>query len=128
MNLISDERGVVVDWLARLILGLAVAGVLVFDSGSLVVNYVGLDSTADDIANILATDISSGDLSTQFTLENRAKELAGDAGARVVGIGIDPQGVLDLRLKRKANTLVVRYIGPLKEWTVATAKARASTK
>ena len=129
MKRLGDERGVILNWFARIAVGFVVMGVVLFDAGSIVVNYVGLDSTADDIVNSLATEIagSSGRPSPQ-TLDDAARALARDAGARVVGVGIDPAGTLHLRLKRKANTLVVSRVDALAKWGKATAEAQASTE
>jgi hypothetical protein len=129
MRRLADERGVILNWFARIAVGFVVIGVGLFDGGSIVVNYVGLDSTADDIVHSLATDIaaSSGEPSPQM-LADDAKALARDADARVVSVSIDDAGELHLGLKRTANTLVVSRIDALAKWANATAEAQASTE
>ena len=60
MNL-SDERGILVSWLVKLLLGLAIAGLLLFEVGAIAVNTFTLSSSANDIAiAALALGPSSG--------------------------------------------------------------------
>src|SRR5688572_31019160 len=56
---ISNERGVIISWLVKLVLTLAVIGVIVFDFGSIAVNYFTLDSAADDAAVALSLAIDT---------------------------------------------------------------------
>jgi hypothetical protein len=123
-----DERGVIATWMARIVLSFAIVAVLLFDAGAIVVNYVGLESTTRDVANSLARDIVNtrpAPNSSELTLS--AKALTRSAGARLVSVSIDPQGILHLRTKRSANTLVVSRLEALQRWGEATATARAST-
>ncbi len=137
-----DETGVVFNWLVKLILGLAIGGVILFDAGSIAVNFFGLDSAADEVANTLATEIASGQLSeaeartlqtcsrrsvaTPLCSEVRAKTREYDA--RIVEVILDLQGEIKVRLRRTADTLLVQRIGPIEDWATATAEGRASTQ
>jgi hypothetical protein len=128
MRALRDERGVIVSWIAKLVAGLAVGSVVLFDAGAIAVNYVGLDSTAEDIANALSADVAgAGAPVSSAQLEASAAEAARAAGARVVRVEIDPQGFLHLRLKRAAKTLLASNIDSLRKWTRATATATAAT-
>jgi hypothetical protein len=128
MRLYGDERGVILSWFAKVAVVWAVIGVLLFDAGSMVVNYVGLDSTADDIANSLAVDIAAnGGEVNPVAVTDAAKVLARDAGARLKQAEVDSEGVLHIRLRRSARTLFASRIEGLRPWAEATATARAST-
>lgn len=116
-------------WIIRLVLAFAVVAVILFDAGSIVVNFFTLDSKADEIAVALATSVTNDELATNNpgAIEDAAKSLAGDAGARLVNARIDPAGVIRVRLRRTADTLIVGRVPQLEQWTKATADARAGS-
>ena len=121
----SDERGIILGWFAKLALGFVLVGLVIFDGGSILVNFFTLDSTADEIAIELTTDAGSGAL-TLTELEPRARTLAAEAGARLVSVSID-NNIVYITLRRRAKTLIVGRIGPIKDWARATADGQAGT-
>lgn len=119
-----DERGVIVSWLAKLVAGFAVAGVLLFDAGAVVVNFFTLDSAARDLSNALTTDVSAGATLTLQQLEQEARAYLDDHApdARLVRVTLDAQGrTVGVRLRRRAKTLILGRIGWTRRWTRATA-------
>jgi hypothetical protein len=123
-----DERGVIADWLVKLVAGLAIVGIVLFDAGSVLVNFFTLDSTADDIATEITHSLANKEINpTQHDVALKAKELAKEAEVRLVKVEIDPQGVLHIELRRTASTLVIKRISPIEDWAVATADADAAT-
>ena len=128
MHLHRDERGVIVGWLLKLVLVLGVVGALLFDGVAVAVNVFGLDSTAADIANALSTSVSTADVTNQLAVEQAARDLAKDAGARLVRVKIDPvERILRVKLARRAKTLVLGRVGALEDWTKTTAVGTSST-
>lgn len=127
VNMIKDERGIIVGWLVRLGVGLAVAAVVLFDAGSIAVNFFGLDSTADEIAVEVSTDLQPGQPVDQDALQAEAKALAKEASAKLVKVEVDAEGRVHVHLRRVAKTLIVRLIGPAKDWAKATAEGVAGT-
>ena len=134
MNINQDERGVILSWFLKVGLFLAVAGVLLFDVGSIVVNNFSLDSSADDVAIAVSLIVDQG-IPAQYT-DAEVFELArtavadhGLTGVRVIrkGTEVDDAGVVHIQLRRRTNTLVTKYIPPLKRFTVATVKGQAGT-
>lgn len=123
----KDERGLIMGWLAKLALGLAVVAVVLFDAGSIAVNFFGLDSTADEIAVKVSTSIQPGQPVDQLALEAETKALAKAASAKLVKVEIDPEGRVHVHLRRVATTLVVRLRGPAQDWAKATAEGVAGT-
>lgn len=113
-------------WLVKLVVGLALVGILVYDAASVMVNYVTLDSTADDIAVQLTTNSSAG-ISNPTELDARARDLAHEAGAHLVRVGVDDAGVLHVQVKRTAKTIVLRHIEPLRKWARAVVAGQAAT-
>jgi hypothetical protein len=126
----KDDRGVVLNWLVKLIIGLAIGGVILFDAGAIVVNFFSLDGAADEIANQLATDVSSGefDLRNEAELEDQARKEARKRDARLVKFHIDAKGRIHVRLRKTATTLVVGRIPPIEDWARSTAEGEASTQ
>ena len=126
-SFLADERGFIVVWLGKLLIGFVVVGIVIFDGGSILVNFFTLDSTADEIAIKLTVGVAPGSLRME-TVEPQARQLASEAGARLVGVTVDPTGNnVRVTLRRRATTLVVGKIGPLEDWARATAEGQAGT-
>lgn len=116
------------EWLARLLLAFAVFGVIVFDAVAIATNYFTLDGTANDIAVELSREMSASSAQVvDAPFIARAKKLVRAAGARLVRMRIDEEGVLHLRITRSAKTLVVRRIDPISRWGRAVAEGQAGT-
>ena len=140
--MMRNERGVVVSWLVKMLLGLAIGGVIIFDAGSIAMNFFGLDSAADEVANQIATDVATGstqasDLNALKTcgrkpssqplcqeLQNKVKQ----HDAKLLKVTVDLENNLKIRMRRTASTLVVSRIGFIEDWGTATAEGRASTE
>ena len=135
MSVTRDERGVIINWLVKLVLTLAIFGVIVFDFGSIAVNYFTLDSAADDAAVALSLAIDTDDFGTNDAQVVQAAEnliasdesLAGDARVVDARTHVDEQGVIHITLRRAADTLVVDQIDAIRKWGVATTEGSAST-
>ncbi len=133
----KDERGIIANWLIKVVLGIAIFGVIAYDAGSILVNYFTLDSASDDVAIGVSTDVGTSSNASQFT-ENEIYQLAkaqveaedgGVANAKVLrrGTNIDSEGVVHVRLRRKADTLIVSRISAIEKWARATANGQAGT-
>jgi hypothetical protein len=135
MTLHHNERGIIADWLVKVIIGIAVFGVILFDVGAILVNFFTLDSAADDVAVAVSTDVGAGDVN-QFTdqeIYQMVKDVVdspdnGVKDARVVrkGTGIE-DGTIQVRLRRIADTLVVGRIGAIEDWAKATSNGKSGT-
>lgn len=133
---IRDERGIIADWLVKVVVGIALFGVIAYDAGSILVNHFNLDSGANDVAIAVSTTVGTGS-ATNYT-DSEIFELAkaeveaedgGVEGARVIRVGtrIDETGVVHIRLRRLADTLIVKRIGAMESWARATADGQAGT-
>ena len=125
-----DERGVVMDWFLKLAVVGGMVAVVLFDFGAISVNTVGLESTVDEIAHNISVSVADDSLNTvdEAALVEAARPTAKLAGARVVKVDVDPEGRVHVRLRRRADTLLVSRIGPLRHWATATADGTASTQ
>ncbi|MDQ3914496.1 MAG: hypothetical protein M3323_04060 [Actinomycetota bacterium] len=131
-----DERGLVVAWLVRVLVLLALVGVVLFDAGAIAVNYFTLDGTADEVAVEVSTAASTGAEAIPNLQCNRRSRVpacvsvytvARTHGVRVVSASYDQQGVFHVELRRTADTLIVGRIGAVEDWATATASAQAAT-
>jgi hypothetical protein len=125
----KDDRGIVINWLVKILIAFAIGGVILYDAGSIAVNFFGLDGAADEIANQLATDVTSGklNLEDESGLKLEARKEARKRDAKLTKFTIDAKGNIHVRLKRTAETLVVSRIPPIEDWAKSTAEGRAST-
>lgn len=112
-------------WLFKLLIGFALTAVVIFDGGSILVNYFTLDSTADDIAIALSTDLAGGQNPDVRAMEDKAETLARESEARLIDFSVDQDEVVHVTIRRRASTLVVGKIGWIKDWARATAQGRA---
>lgn len=135
--LTRDERGIIGDWLVKLVIGFAVIGVIGFDAGSILVNYFTLDSGADEVAIAVSLTVGTSGAASNYTDEEIRdlaiaqvnSEEAGVEGAKVLrqGTNIDQAGVVHIRLRRVADTLIVKRISAISKWARATADGQAGT-
>ena len=120
----------IASWFARIAITTAVVGVILFDAGSIAVNFFGLDATADDIAvrvSNLAKEQSA--TATAAGLEAEARKLTKEADAKLVSFEYsDVDNQIKLTIRREANTLIVSRIGAIEDWGKATAESQAATE
>lgn len=127
-NIYRDERGILIGWLVRLALGFAVVAVVLYDTGSIFVNFFQLDTTANDIAVEVSREVSGArTLPNQAAVEEHARELAKEAGARLVSVTLEEQALV-VTIRRRADTLIVDRISPIRDWALATSDGRSSTQ
>ena len=120
-----DERGLIVGWIAKLLIGLALTGVVIYDAGSILINFFTLDSKAEEIAVTLTTGILPNQLNLQDAQE-QAAQLAQEAEAKLVKVEIDQATrVVKITLRRRADTLIVGRISYIEDWARATAEGQA---
>ena len=119
----------VLDWLLKVVLVGGLVAVIAVDLGAITVNRIGLASTADEIVAEMRTSLASGavDRFDIPAMRSEAATLAAQAGAKLVYATLSPSGVLKVRLRRTATTLVVGRIDALRGYIRATANARATT-
>ena len=127
MNPLRDERGVIVDWLARTVLVLALVGLVLFDGASSAVNYIGLQGVVDEAAAALSADLTGSIRPTENQIAEGAAALAEEHGARLLKVELDSQGVVLIKMRRTAQTIFLGRISAAKKWTRATAVAHFDT-
>jgi len=127
---VGDDRGSsIVFWLAKLTLGLAIAGVLFFDTFSVMSSQLGAQDQAQSAA-LAAAPVWRQTQDIQKTYAAALAELGPNSSAKLVrkSFRVDPDGTVVLTVSRTANTFVLKYVGPLKQFinVTATAESKAS--
>jgi hypothetical protein len=115
------------DFFLKVIIGLIIGGIIIFDAGSIAVNFFSLDATADDIANAVSTGGGQSIDVTQREIETEAAILAEEAGAKLIGAELDEEGFVTITLRRSADTIVAGKIGWFDGVTRVTADSRVKS-
>lgn len=125
--LAGDERGLIVGWIGKIVIGLALAAVVIYDAGSILINFFTLDSKAEEIAITLTTTTFPGTFTAQ-DIQEEAQALATEAEARLLKVEVDPAArIVKITLRRRADTLIVGRLSFTKDWARATAEGQAGS-
>jgi hypothetical protein len=111
-------------WIVKLVLGIALAGFVLFELGSPLVTKVMLDGQAHDAASDAAKDYFSGhDVAKAQAV---AQQDADTDGAALSAFFVDDQGVVHVTLSKKAKSYVLHNFGPTKHWYDISVNASAT--
>ncbi|HEX2049027.1 MAG TPA: hypothetical protein VHJ34_00160 [Actinomycetota bacterium] len=127
LSSLRDDSGMISAFLVRIVVAFVVVGVLVVDAGSMLVNTFTLDSTANDIALEVSGPFTAGSdfRPDPVRMQLQARELAHDAGARLLKARLRRDGTVFVKLRRAADTLVAGRVGVLDGWVTVTADGEA---
>ena len=96
---------------------------VLFDGGSILINFFTLDSTANEIAVQVTTDALASSLREEV-VRPEAEILAEDAGAELVSVHVE-DNIVYIGLRREASTIVIGRIGWIEDWARATVEGQA---
>jgi hypothetical protein len=115
----SDSGDIVIGWLTRIAVGLAVTAVVAFDSLSVAITHLNAGTAADSAA-LVASQEWFDSHSEQAAFE--AAVNAVDPGQTVLsrGFSISATGQVHLELRTTATTLLLHDIGPLRHLATVT--------
>jgi hypothetical protein len=120
-----DSGGVVIGWLTKLVVGLALAGVVLFDGISLTVARLGAQDDANTAASAAAASYQTSH-NIQLAYNAAAQALTNSSETVLVrGFVVDPDGTVHLLMTRNIRTMLVDRIGPLKKLGHATVSGEA---
>ena len=119
-----NQRGdIVIGWLLKLVISLAIVGLVAFEGGAIVVAKVQADGTANDVATEAAIVYARG--ADAVAAEDAADAEAKHAGVRLVGFSVEADGrAISITVLRKAKTLILQRIGSTRSWTEARVTRR----
>jgi hypothetical protein len=123
--LLRDERGIVVSFMVRLVVVLALIGILFVEGGAIVFSKL----QAQDIAESAAV-AGAGSLShthSANTARGEALRWIEDksARARMTAFTARPDGSVTVTVRLRANTVLLQHIGFLAPYTLSRATATA---
>jgi hypothetical protein len=115
----DDDRGdIVLGWLTKIAVFFALAGLVLFDAISVGTTHVTLSDQASTAA--FEASVSWQDQKNVQTAYDVAVQNATDSNALNEvdpdAFRIDPDGTAHVSITRDATTLVLRHIGPIKDW------------
>lgn len=119
-----DERGeIITGWLLRILLTVAVLGLVIYEVLAVVVSTVALDDNAREVARA-ARDAYRVEQSVDDATEV-AQEVADLHDADVTALEEDGEDLV-ITLDQQAPTLLVHRIGPLEDLTRVTVTRRVA--
>jgi hypothetical protein len=125
MNLHSDQRGLVAGWAVKLIIFLALLGIVIYDGAAIAVNMFQLDGISHEVAVEVAEE-AGGETNSIPVLERSAKKIAAAHDTQFVSLKLsDDKEVLRVTVRRDASTVVVNQVDQVSDWgqTEATGKS-----
>lgn len=118
------ERGdIILGWLVKLVVSLAIVGVAAFEAGAVVVARVGADGVANDAANEAAFVYARG--ANADAAREAAVEEASRLDARLIDLSVENEGrAVVVTIAKKAKTLFLHRIGATRSWSEARSTRR----
>jgi Flp pilus assembly protein TadG len=122
----ADERGIVVSWLIKVVLGIALVGLVFVEGGSIVFTKLQVQDTAESGATA-----GVGYLSQNPADCNGAGEVAAttvndkDPEVQITEINCLQDGRFRLSVRKEASTILVGQISAIENWAVAQSTATA---
>jgi hypothetical protein len=119
----GDERGILASFLIKLVIGVALVGLIVIDTTAIVLNNVQTDDVAAAAANDAANafDDSGSVQSARKAALQAIREEGPDARMRRLVVRTD--GSVAVTVTNKAGTLLSQHVGFLDDFTVARIRA-----
>ena len=126
MDTHSRDRGsIVIGWLTKLIVVLAVLGVILFDVVSVSIARIGAEDDANDAASAAGFEWRATH-NIQSAYDAAVHALPSDTESiPPKSFVIDSAGTVHLTVKRVTRTMIAHRIGPLKQFDVVTAQGES---
>lgn len=123
----AEHGDIVIGWLTRIIVVLAVFGVVAFDGISVGAGAVGAADDADTAA-VAARDVWQQSHDVQQAYDAAVSSLSDKPSDSIPAssFSIDPSGTVTLKVRRQTTTLLMQHIGPLRHLTVVVESGSAS--
>lgn len=128
MDTVARDRGsIVVGWLTKIVVVLALLGVALFDGMSVAVAHMNGSDDANTAAGAANTAWEQTH-SVQAAYDAAAASITNpNESVLTTGFSVESNGTVHLLLRRQATTLLMSKIGPLKKFTVFTVSGEATT-
>jgi nitrogen fixation protein FixH len=124
----NGERGIVLGWILRIVMGVALAGVLLYEAGAVIVAAIDADTAARSAAQEAASTYARNqDAAAARADADHEASLEGSAvTAFRAGASAAPgQWVVTVTVRKSAKTLFIQHIPGLRRYVVQTASSTA---
>jgi hypothetical protein len=127
MNAHRGERGdIVVGWLLKLLVSIAIVGLVAFEAGAIVVTHVTAESAANEAATEAAFVVGRGGRIQDA--EDAARAEAAKQGVTLIAFSVTPdRELVTLTIEKKARTLLLHRLSWTRSWTVVHTDKRRAT-
>ena len=116
----GDRGGVVLGWLIKLVVTLAVVGVLLFDAASMARGAFQVDDHAQQAARAAMQDFEQGK-DVQRAYDAAVTEVLADGDTvEASTFSVDTDGGVSLTLTREVPTMLMEKVPPLRRFTTLT--------
>jgi hypothetical protein len=126
ISLHADQRGIVVSFLIRVLVGIALVGLVFVEGGSILFTKLRVQDTAESGANsgvgALSTspaDCTAAGAMAAQTVHDKDPEI------EITGFTCLPDGRFRISVRKEASTIVVGKISAIERWAVARSTATA---
>jgi len=121
-----DNGSIVIGWLTKLAVAIALVGVALFDSLAIGAAHLGASDDASTAAEAAAASYHTShnvQAAYQAAVDTLPTDSESIAPQQFI---VEPDGTISLVLERTTTTLVAHRIGPLKKYAVVVVHATAS--
>ena len=110
-----ERGGIVIGWLVRLIVTLAIVALAVFEAGAIIIAHVQSDTAATDVSEEAALAYAHSHDADQARAAADAK--AKDEGAIVTAFSVDTTGkAVTVTVEKDARTIILRHLSFARRW------------
>lgn len=119
----SERGGIITGWLLKLVISLAIFGLVAFEAGAILVAKVSIEDIAGDAVAAAAQEYGAS--KNQDEAEKAARDVAESKGAVLEAFSVVENGkAVVVTLSKPAKTLFVHRIGVTEGWAVARSTRR----
>lgn len=116
----GDSGEIVSGWLLKVAAVLTVLGIVLFDAISIGVTFTSTEDAGNSAARAASEAWNENGKDIQKAYDAALADANGDGGGGYAidpkSFVVDPNGTVHLTIRRTASTIVVRRIGPIKDW------------
>lgn len=113
-------------WLLKVILGIALAGLIVLEAGSPLIARAQADDAAHEVANEAA--LVYGGTPTAEALQQRCEEVAADKSVELLQCEINADNDVEVRVRKEALSVVLKNWSVTRDWYQVEVSATADVR
>lgn len=118
-----ERGGIVTGWLLKLVVSIAIVGLVAFEAGAVVVAHVTAESAATEVSNEAAFVVGRG--GRVQDAEDAARAEAAKQGVALIAFSVSAdREIVSVRIEKKAKTLILHRLSWTKSWTVVRTDRR----